>query len=89
MTNELKIIASNTESRLDTKKKIKQEIHTEYLGCPQGCCTFPTFVSIFNYDGETYRYHSNDTENNLLRFLEEVLDINIETTIINDEFIVH
>ena len=65
---------------------IKHETYSHYWRCSDGCCSNYEEVSIFHYNGKTYEYRSYDTEQNLLEFLREALDIEIVTEEIDNPF---
>lgn len=66
--------------------QIKHETYSHYWRCSDGCCDNYDEVSIFHYEGKTYEYRSYDTEQNLLEFLREVLNIEIVTEEIDNPF---
>lgn len=55
--------------------EIKVKHTTDYWECGDGCCSNYDEVSTFEYDGKEYEYRSYDSNYNIIKFLEEILDI--------------
>jgi hypothetical protein len=66
--------------------QIKHETYSHYWTCGDGCCSSYDEVSIFHHGDKTYEYRSYATEQNLLEFLREAMNIEIVTEVVDNPF---